>query len=161
VLDVGCAKGFLVKALRGLEIKSDGCDISKYALSFAPEGCWNCSDDSSWDEKSDAGYTHVTMKDVLEHLTIDQLKNMLFNISKVSNKIMCVIPMGDNGIYRIKEYHSEISHLIIENEEWWRNKFEEYGWLIVKECPHVTGLKDNWQDHADGMGNHVFVLEKK
>ena len=37
VLDVGCAKGFIVKALRALEIKADGCDISEYALSFCPE----------------------------------------------------------------------------------------------------------------------------
>ena len=44
VLDVGCAKGFIVKAMRYLDIKADGCDISDYALSFAPEGCWNCTD---------------------------------------------------------------------------------------------------------------------
>jgi len=53
VLDVGCAFGFLVRALRELEIKADGCDISQYALSFAPEGCWDCSDDNSWDKYSD------------------------------------------------------------------------------------------------------------
>lgn len=35
VLDVGCAKGFLVKALRNLGIQAYGIDISEYALSKA------------------------------------------------------------------------------------------------------------------------------
>jgi len=160
VLDVGCAKGFIVKAFRQLEIKADGCDISDYALSFAPEGCWNCSDKSSWDKHSNTGYTHVIMKDVLEHLTKEQLIDMLDNISKVCSKIMCVIPMGDNGKYRIDEYHLEISHLIAENEDWWIKNFELNKWKVIKHCNHVQGLKDNWQDFAYGKGNHVFVLGK-
>jgi SAM-dependent methyltransferase len=37
VLDVGCAKGFLVKAFRDIGIEACGVDISEYALSTAPE----------------------------------------------------------------------------------------------------------------------------
>lgn len=76
--------------------------------------------------------------------------------------IVCgtVIPMGDNGKYRIPEYHMEISHLICENEIWWREAFEECGWFVMKDTNHVPGLKDNWQTSANGIGNHVFVLEK-
>ena len=36
----------------------------------------------------------------------------------------------------------------------------ENGWKVKKHCPHVPGMKDNWQSHADGLGNHVFVLEQ-
>jgi 2-polyprenyl-3-methyl-5-hydroxy-6-metoxy-1,4-benzoquinol methylase len=161
VLDVGCAKGFLVKAFRELGIKADGCDISDYALSFTPPGCWNCSEEDSWDEAVDEKYTHIVLKDVLEHLNEERLSKMLSHISKISSKMMCVIPMGEDGVYRIAEYHTDISHIVIENEEWWREQFKKAGWSIIKECPHVPGLKDNWQDHADGLGNHVFVLEKK
>ena len=160
ILDVGCAKGFIVRALRELEIKADGCDISDYALSFAPKGCWNCSDDLSWKEHSDYGYTHIIIKDVLEHLTKTQLIKMLKNLKEISNTIMCVIPMGDSGVYRIPEYHIEISHLIAENEDWWISKFIENGWEVEKHCPHVSGLKDNWKTYANGVGNHVFVLKK-
>lgn len=160
VLDVGCAKGFIVKALRGLDIKADGCDISSYALEFAEEGCWNCSDPNSWGKHSNTGYTHVVIKDVLEHLTKDQLPEMLSNIGKVASKIMCIVPMGDNGKYRIDEYHTEISHLIAEDENWWITQFNLSDWKVVKHCSHVRGLKDNWQDFANGKGNHVFVLRK-
>ncbi|MDH3324467.1 MAG: methionine biosynthesis protein MetW, partial [Candidatus Peregrinibacteria bacterium] len=35
VLDFGCAKGYLVKAFRILDIDAYGCDISRYAISEA------------------------------------------------------------------------------------------------------------------------------
>lgn len=158
VLDLGCAKGFTVRALRELEIKTDGCDISSYALSFAPKGCWNCSDVKSWDEHT--GYTHIILKDVFEHLTVEQLNNILLTLKSISPIIMCVIPIGDNGIYRIPEYHLDKSHIIAENEEWWSNKFIENGWNIKKECSHLNGIKDNWLSYANGLGNHIYVLEK-
>jgi len=154
VLDFGCSKGFLVRALRELEIMADGCDISEYALSFAPKGCWNCSIGAQWDNRK---YSHIISKDVFEHLTPDQLDENLMQFARVTSIIMCVIPIGENGIYRIPEYHTEISHIIIENESWWRNRFKKSGWSVLKECSHVNGLKDNWAYVEDG--NHVFVLE--
>ena len=155
VLEVGCAKGFLVKALRELHIKTDGCDISDYALSFAPEGCWKCTD---WSLKYDSGYTHIIIKDMLEHLTHRQLRQLLQDLKGISSTLMCVVPMGDNGKYRIPEYHMDVSHLIAEDETWWSNFFEDCGWRVVKSTNHVLGIKDNWQSHADGRGNHSFVI---
>jgi ubiquinone/menaquinone biosynthesis C-methylase UbiE len=38
VLDVGCAKGFMVKVLREQGIEAWGVDVSEYALATAPEG---------------------------------------------------------------------------------------------------------------------------
>jgi 2-polyprenyl-3-methyl-5-hydroxy-6-metoxy-1,4-benzoquinol methylase len=84
VLDYGCAYGFLVKAFRMLEINADGCDISDYALSFAPEGCWNCANTTSLDFHSSFGYTHIVCKDVLEHLTGEQLQILLLKLSTIA-----------------------------------------------------------------------------
>jgi SAM-dependent methyltransferase len=160
ILDVGCAFGFLVKALRELEIKADGCDISEYALSFTPEGCWDCSSDKSWDDHSCFGYTHIIMKDVLEHMTKHQLIKSLENFTKIAPIIICIIPIGDDGKYRIADYHNDVSHLIIENEEWWINIFEHNGWHVIDYVDHVQGLKDNWYSVCKN-GNCVFVLERK
>lgn len=159
VLDFGCSMGFLVKALRILEIKADGCDISDYALSFAPEGCWNCSDENMWNVYAEKKYTHIIIKDVLEHLTKDQLIETFHNFKKIAPIIICIIPMGDDGTYRIKEYHSDKSHIIIENENWWASLFNVCGWKIIKRCYHVPGIKDHWAHVYDG--NYVFVLEKE
>ncbi len=153
VLDFGCAKGFIVRALRELEIMADGCDISTYALQYAPRGCWDSSIEKEWLNRK---YTHVLSKDVFEHLTPKELNEVLKKISTISNKIMCIVPMGDNGVYRIKEYHTEISHIIIENEEWWKDAFVYSGWKIISDCNHVPGIKDNWM--AIPNGNHVFEL---
>jgi SAM-dependent methyltransferase len=158
ILDVGCAKGFIVRALRELEYKADGCDISDYALSFAPEGCWNCTD---WTSHYSFGYTHIVIKDMLEHLTLEQLDEMLQTLKNLADTILVVVPIGDDGVYRIPEYHMEISHLIAEDENWWSNSFSKNGWRVEKHAPHVPGLKDNWQNHANGLGNHVFVIKCK
>jgi len=158
VLDVGCAKGFLVKALRNKRIKADGCDISEYALNFAPKGCWICDMVNLWDNRQ---YTNAFCKDVLEHCNLKQLDVLLKCIAKVSSVFMCIVPMGDSGKYRISEYVNEISHIIAEDENWWRKTFNRNGWKIISETAHLPGLKDNWQSFADGIGNRVFILWRK
>jgi hypothetical protein len=157
VLDFGGAKGFIVKALRILEIDSDVCDISEYALSFAPEGSWNSSIDKNWELHENA-YTHIISKDVFEHLTPKQLNLTLIKLKKLAPIMMCVVPLGDNGIYRISEYHLDISHIIAENEEWWKSAFNNAGWTIVKEFKHLKGLKDSWY-HKNHNGNRVYILK--
>jgi hypothetical protein len=159
ILDVGCAKGFLVRALRELEIKADGCDISGYALSFAPFGCWVSDNFNAWQTRMNK-YTHAFLKDVLEHNTPEQLKNTLLSIGLVSPVLMAVVPLGDAGKYRIREYHMDTSHIIIQNEKWWINAFKESGWIIEDKTYHIAGLKDNWQSYAKGVGNMVFTLER-
>ena len=160
VLDVGCAKGFLVRALRELEINADGCDISEYALSSAPQGCWHCASIEEW-KKRNKLYTHAFIKDVLEHNTVEQLRNTLNAISYVTSRMLCIVPLGDKGKYRIPQYHVDASHIIAENEEWWRQIFIQEGWDVVGEIYHIPGLKDNWKDSALGKGNLVLYVEYK
>jgi hypothetical protein len=162
VLDFGCAYGFIVKCLRMLEIRADGCDISSHSLQFAPEGCWNSSKPKSWREARDKGYTHLVSKDTLEHLTPKQLHKMLLIFRSIAPKFMCVVPLGDNGVYRIPEYHTEVSHIIAENYTWWVETFEKAKWKVdlEKSCYHVDGLKDSWYLKNE-IGNYVFILERK
>jgi cyclopropane fatty-acyl-phospholipid synthase-like methyltransferase len=157
VLDVGCAKGFVVRALRELEIAADGCDISEYALSFAPSGCWHCEDLKAWEGRQ---YTHAFSKDVFEHNTPEQLQALLEAIAAVAPRLMAVVPMGDNGKYRISQYHIEITHIIAEDEAWWRRTFRRGGWDVVREDWVVPGIKDNWAFYAGGRGNRVYVLKR-
>lgn len=159
VLDIGCGKGFLVRALNELEILAEGCDISEYALSFAPSCCWNCSSENSWKDHYGV-YTNIIIKDMLEHLTIEQLDIMLLDMKKLATSAIIIVPMGDLNTYRIPEYHCDKSHLIIENEEWWEKKFENNGWTVVKNFNYIKGIKDSWY-HKNPRGNRVFVLEKK
>lgn len=155
ILDVGCAKGFLVRAFRELEIHAEGCDISFYALRFAPGGCWNCTDAREWDGRQ---YTHAFAKDVLEHGTRDQIIATLELVRKVAPVFLVIVPIGDNGRYRIPDYHLDKTHVTAENERWWRMAFAEAGWSIAREAERIEGVKDNWR-HWMG-GNRVFFLER-
>ena len=158
IIDVGCAKGFLVKALRMLGIIADGCDISEYAIDFAPFGCWNCSSKEAWEKRKD-WYTNALLKDTLEHCTYEELPILLECILKIAEYFTCIVPLGNDGNYNIKEYHKDISHIIIEDETWWRNTFEHNGWEIIKEDYRVVGLKDNWS-HVNN-GNYIFHMKRK
>ena len=157
VLDFGCGKGFLIRAFRELEIKADGCDISEYALSFAPKGCWNCAKEH-WDSYKDR-YTHLVAKDVFEHIPPEKLSETIANLAILSDKMLCIVPIGDNGKYRIPEYHWDISHIIAEDELWWEKMFFKEGWVVIENTKHIPGIKDNWVRYPDG--NHAFLLEKK
>lgn len=162
VLDYGCSYGFMVRALRILNIKADGCDISKHALSVAnPDWCWDCSNIENWYERLNK-YDYVIAKDVLEHLTIPQLEQTLENLKSatvLNSKMMIVVPMGDFGVYRIPEYHYDKSHILAECEEWWISMFENNGWSVIEDYNHVDGIKDSWYD-VKTWGNHVFILGK-
>ena len=115
ILDFGCSKGYLVKALRKLDVNSYGVDISKYAI----ENCDNevkkfCKLINNknyipFKKKFD----FIISKDVLEHLTESQIRYFLKKSRKKTSKMFHVVPLGDNGIFRIKEYHLDKSHLQI------------------------------------------------
>lgn len=160
LLDVGCAKGFLVRALRTLEIRADGCDISDYALSctagFYSCYFWKSNSREAWERRKGI-YTHAYLKDVLEHGTREQILETLRLIKMVAPVLMAVVPLGDAGRYRIAEYHLDRSHVTAENEDWWRRVFAEAGWKITREAQHIPGIKDNWRLHSDG--NRVFFLD--
>ncbi|MCA8921180.1 MAG: methyltransferase domain-containing protein [Planctomycetes bacterium] len=68
VLDVGCAKGFLVEALRDRGVEAFGVDASTHALECVREDlrahCWK--QDAA--ELSATGYDLVTCVEVLEHM---------------------------------------------------------------------------------------------
>ncbi len=155
ILDVGCAKGFLVRAFRELEIPAEGCDVSYYALRFAPEGCWNCADPREWEGRS---YSHAFAKDVLEHGTREQILATLEYVRSVAEIFVVVVPLGDKGRYRIPEYHLDKTHVTAEDERWWRKIFEEAGWKIYREAERIEGIKDNWRHWLNG--NRVFFLER-
>ncbi len=157
VIDIGCAKGFLVRAMRSLEINAEGCDISDYALSFCSSISWDAKRYGEWVSRKDY-YTHAVLKDTLEHCTKSDLPGMIGRIRSIAHKFTCVVPIGINGRYIIDDYHKDPSHHIAESVEWWTEMFYKNGWCILKGCDHVPGLKDNYSFNI--KGNHVFHMER-
>jgi predicted TPR repeat methyltransferase len=159
LLDYGCAHGFTVKALRDFGIDAYGCDVSAFAISNSLKdvddyvkvidlGLSELIDASGWGE-----FDWVMAKDVFEHIPENELEKIIKDCSAVSKNIFIVVPLGENGKYRIAAYEDDPSHVIRENEEWWKNILEENGFHVTTACNDMLGIKDRWfSTHAKGNG---------
>lgn len=160
VLDYGCAKGYVVKALRLLGLEAYGCDVSRYALERAdPDArpfCWLLNGRII---APNLKYDWIISKDVLEHMNAEALGEFLSQSSDFSSRAFHIIPLGDKGAFRIPEYSRDSTHHIAEDETWWIAQFESHGWRIERFSWAIKGIKENWTIKYP-KGNGFFVLEK-
>lgn len=161
VLDYGCAKGYLVKAMRILDIDAYGADISGYAISMADSDVRqycrliDSADGLPFDKKFD----WLITKDVLEHMAEDVLDAFLKTSRSSSVNSFHVVPLGDgDGHYVVPSYDLDITHTIAQPADWWINKFEHAGWKLKSFLYRVPGVKENWTSQYE-KGNGFFVLE--
>ena len=164
VLDYGCAKGFLVKALRILDIPAFGCDISSYAIDNADSEVRHYCKLIKKDIKPvpfDFEFDWLITKDVLEHLKEKAVDKLLKHSFRKANKAFHVVPLGDkNNNMIIPDYAKDPTHILAKNVSWWKDKFESFGWTTTAFSYSVRGIKDNWTT-VHKHGNGFFVLEKK
>lgn len=152
MLDFGCAKGFLVKALRDMGVEAYGYDISEYAVTHCmPEVSAYLS--TSEPHKCDV----VIGKDVLEHIPKTELHKVLSDLSRNHTYGLFVVPLGDSGEYRIPCYHDDPSHVVVENEAFWKAAFIKVGWKIQNMSYDISKFKAHWLKHHK-KGNAVFSL---
>jgi hypothetical protein len=168
ILEYGCAHGFLVKALNDLFIPTFGVDISTYAINSCPNDVSNKllkikNDFIHSDIKNHFGinnFNYCISKDVFEHIEPNKLKYIVEELSFLCKKLFVIVPLGDNGIYRINTYHLDPTHIIAENEQWWINFFKKNGGYQLKSFNYdVIGIKDRW-NKINAKGNGFFLLEK-
>jgi SAM-dependent methyltransferase len=163
VLDYGCAKGFLVKALRILDIEAFGCDISNYAINKVDPEVRNFCKLMKYETSIPFRnkFDWLISKDVLEHMEEKKINRFLDNAHGFTNKMFHIIPLANGqDKYVIPEYELDISHVLRENLNWWKEKFESKGWRIADFKYSVKGIKDNWTSRYK-KGNAFFVLAKK
>lgn len=156
ILDFGCAKGFLVKAFRELGYEAYGIDVSEYAISQAPSDITNflscIKSDSSLQIPHWPEFDYILAKDVLEHIEVSNLSNVLIQLRKLSPRLLVVVPLGDGINYFISDYENDPSHVIKEDLPWWENLLLSHNFKI-KSTYDVGILKENWKDlHPKGNG---------
>lgn len=151
-VDYGCAKGFLVHALRIIGCDAYGEDISEYAV----ENCHSSVKDyiSLPNRKH---YDLLICKDVLEHVEVKDLPGVLQFFKKKSNQFFFVIPLGDNDRFRIREYEVDVTHVTKKDEEWWIRLFESEGFKLKEFSYSLGSIKDKWVE-PHPYGNGFFIL---
>tara|TARA_R100000008_G_scaffold4749_1_gene2968 strand:- start:8725 stop:9327 length:603 start_codon:yes stop_codon:yes gene_type:complete len=154
VLDYGCAKGFLVAALRILGCNAYGEDISEYALE-------NCHPRARKfiGKPTSKKYDLVICKDVLEHIEEEDIPKMLKFLRNKSDQFFFVIPLGDKNRFRIREYEVDITHVTKKDEEWWIDMFENCGYELKDFSYEYGEIKKKWTD-VFPHGNGFFTLTK-
>jgi len=162
VLDLGCAKGFLVKALRILDVEAYGADVSAYAISQASAevrdfcaligGC----DDASLFTRN---YDWMLCKDVLEHLVEPDLRLLLRRGRTQVKRIFGAIPLAADdecGKFIVPEYDRDVTHVTAKSLAWWKHLFESEGWSIELASHTFDGCKENWTERwPDG---NAFIV---
>lgn len=158
VLDYGCAKGFLVKAFRLLNVEAYGYDISRYAIENADPAVRSFVFSETRVLKDQ--FRVIVSKDVLEHVPrtdIVHVAENLFNRLSYRGTLIVTVPLGENNQYRIREYELDKTHELREDEEWWINTFRSVGFFCHDFQYDFPGAKDHWlKVHPHGNGTFIF-----
>ena len=156
ILDFGCAKGYLVKALRLLKRQAWGYDISQYAISRCdPDVRDYCFLDGEIGPRP-RSFDFIIAKDVFEHIEANGLGLVLSGLN--SEKLFAVIPLGDGKVYRAPVNNCDRTHRICADEHWWIDAFEKGGWQIEDFRFKIEGIKDHYYEKFPEA--HGFFLLK-
>ena len=158
VLDFGCAKGFMVHALRLLGKEAHGVDVSEYAVTNCHPKVKDYLTVVDTAEDIKGGWDLIIAKDVLEHIPKEEIPSVLTALRRRCKTIFVAVPLGDGTRYRIREYEMDITHVTKESEEWWLTTLVDAGFKIKYFDYEFGHLKENWTvPHP--YGNAFIVAE--
>jgi len=161
ILELGCAKGYLVKAFRLLHRQAFGIDISSYAISNVDseikQYCY-LGNVIGFTKFPLEQFDFCIAKDVFEHIEKQELVNVLNCIP--SKTLFVVVPLGDGENKYIAPMNNlDVTHVICEPIHWWVNVFERSKWAVSRVSFKIPGIKDNY--YATYPKAHGFFTLRK
>jgi SAM-dependent methyltransferase len=154
VLDFGCALGFIVKSFRLLGINAWGYDISEYAINNVPSDTEEyVYRGITWRSKT---WDWIICKDVLEHIPYEEIDETLQNLRGCGANIFVVVPLADGDKYNEPLYELDATHIIRENIEWWKDRFNGNRLPVRSAKYKMPGIKENW---CTQNANGFFILK--
>ena len=159
VLDFGCARGFLVKALRLLGRDAWGVDLSEWAIANAPRDVAAFVTQVPPAQPPDGDYDVVIAKDVLEHMEGWHVKWTLRSLALAGKRLFAAVPLGADGAYVVPAYERDVTHIIRESLDWWCARATDAGWSVTFAGHEFAETKDHWVK-AYPKGNGFFVAER-
>lgn len=119
ILDYGCGKGTLAKALRGK------FDIGEYDPGVPGK------------DQVSGNYDLVVSLDVLEHIEPKCLDEVIQHLESLTKKYLFVV-ISTKPSKRIMSDGRD-THLSLHDDAWWSNKFSSSGFIVQREWN--TGLR--------------------
>jgi predicted TPR repeat methyltransferase len=156
VLDFGCAKGFLVKALNLLGKNAEGIDISDYAIENCDPAVKSFVSTKPISDIKDGTYDLLVTKDVLEHIPKSDLPDLMLEFRRVAKSIFLIVPLGEQNRYRIREYELDSTHVVRENEDYWLSLVLNAGFKVTFFDYRCGYLKEKWVEEHE-FGNLFLV----
>lgn len=162
VLDFGCARGYLVRALRELGVEAFGYDTSQWAVDNAdPEARRFLNTDTQgvpyW---SNIDFDWVIAKDVLEHVEyVDYTIQTLMR--HCTRGMLAVVPLSrfSGGPYVVEDYEKDVTHVQRLPLLTWANFFVHHEWRV--ECAYrLPGVKDNYYKVGWWYGNGFLTAQR-
>ena len=156
-LDLGCGPGALMHLLHEIGVYCDGIDFSASSRSLAtPEVRDRITVGLVTDEiKPDNSYDLVICREVLEHLTVRQVRRAVANMVRMTSKFIYVTtrfhPSPDGLLDFTTQFDVDPSHITLLNKDFLRVMFVLEG---CRSRPDLEARMD-W-----GNKGRVLVLEK-
>ena len=133
VLDAGCAKGFLVEALRERGVEAWGIDISEQAISEVHESVRKYCQVGSLTEPLSGRYELVVCIEVLEHIPAAEASAALANVCAAGERLLLSTTPDD---------FSEATHLNVQAPEAWSAAIAQHG--LLRDTEHDVSYVTPW-----------------
>jgi glycosyltransferase involved in cell wall biosynthesis/SAM-dependent methyltransferase len=131
-LDVGCAKGFLVRALRELGKDAYGFDHSRYAIAQVDESTKSFVQQAGVDDVTfDRQFDVLTAFSIFESLTETQALEFLSRARRWTRQaivasIACFENETEEAFFAKEDF--DLSHITVRSRQWWHDLFLRAGW---------------------------------
>lgn len=129
VLDAGCAKGFLVEALRERGVEAWGVDVSEHAISEVHEFCRV----GSLTEPLPRRYDLVVCVEVLEQVPAAEANAAVANLCTATDRLLLSSTPDD---------YSEATHLNVQPPEVWSAAIAQNG--LLRDTEHDVSYVTPW-----------------
>lgn len=141
VLDVGCSRGYYVRAMRMLGYRAFGYDISEWAI----QNCDREVAEYVGNEFPKRAFDWVTMKDVAEHIQLHGLATLVETLNQcVTKGMLIIVPLAfeRGGPYIRNEDEMDRTHVIRWTMDDWIAFLEDHAdGFNVNASYNIHGIK--------------------
>jgi glycosyltransferase involved in cell wall biosynthesis len=153
VLDVGCATGMLVEALRAQGVDARGIDVSRWAIDHVPAALAPYCTQGTVSQEIEGTYDLITCIEVAEHLPAFSVADAVANLCRHTDAVLFSSTPDD---------FDEPTHLNVESSGYWSEMFLRQGFLrdVDYDASFLAAHAILFRRTATDVGTVVYEYER-